>query len=82
MAKIKGAIVVDTDRCKGCNLCVIACPTDVIALKETVNAKGYHPAYPVNHDACIACVNCALVCPDMCITVYKLDTKKDVVSTK
>ena len=26
MAKIKGAIVVDTERCKGCNLCVVACP--------------------------------------------------------
>ena len=25
MAKIKGAIVVDTERCKGCNLCVVAC---------------------------------------------------------
>jgi len=24
MAKIKGAIVVDTERCKGCNLCVVA----------------------------------------------------------
>ena len=28
MAKIKGAIVVDTERCKGCNLCVVACPLD------------------------------------------------------
>ena len=35
MAKIKGAIVVDTERCKGCNLCVVACPLHVIAL----NAK-------------------------------------------
>ena len=32
MAKIKGAVVVDTERCKGCNLCVVACPLDVLAL--------------------------------------------------
>ena len=32
MAKIKGAIVVDTARCKGCNLCVVACPLHVISL--------------------------------------------------
>lgn len=32
MSKIKGAIVVDTERCKGCALCVEACPQDVIAL--------------------------------------------------
>mgnify|MGYP000638820508 CR=1 FL=1 len=42
MAKIKGAIVVDTERCKGCNLCVVACPLHVIALNaKQVNKKGY-----------------------------------------
>lgn len=32
MVKIKGAIVVNSDRCKGCQLCVVACPKNVIAL--------------------------------------------------
>ena len=41
MAKIKGAIVVDTERCKGCSLCVVACPLNVISLKKEVNAKGF-----------------------------------------
>ena len=40
--KILGAIVVDTERCKGCALCVEACPHDVIALAEKkVNVHGY-----------------------------------------
>ena len=47
MAKIKGAIVVDTERCKGCNLCVVACPLDVIALNKEVNMKGYSYAWQV-----------------------------------
>lgn len=34
MAKIKGAIVVDTERCKGCNLCAVACPLNVISLAK------------------------------------------------
>ena len=43
MAKIKGAIVVDTERCKGCNLCVVACPLHVIALNaKQVNKKRIH----------------------------------------
>ena len=29
MAKIKGAVVVNNERCKGCELCVVACPADV-----------------------------------------------------
>ena len=50
MAKIKGAIVVDTERCKGCNLCVVACPLDVIALNKEVNMKGYNYAWQVKED--------------------------------
>ena len=42
MGKIKGAIVVNTERCKGCSHWVVACPKDVIALaQKTVNIHGY-----------------------------------------
>ena len=50
MAKIKGAIVVDTERCKGCNLCVVACPLNVIALTKEVNVKGYNYAHQILED--------------------------------
>lgn len=71
MAKFKGAIVVDTEHCKGCSLCVVACPTHVIELNPDVNGKGYHYAYMKNPDACIGCASCGLVCPDSVISVYK-----------
>jgi 2-oxoglutarate ferredoxin oxidoreductase subunit delta len=71
MAKVKGYIVVDTERCKGCEVCVPACPTNVIQLAKEVNGKGYHYSYMANPDACIGCANCAIVCPDGVITVYK-----------
>ncbi|OFX27568.1 MAG: ferredoxin [Bacteroidetes bacterium GWA2_31_9b] len=72
MAKVKGSIVVNIERCKGCGVCIPACPTTVIALADEVNGKGYHYAYMANPDACIGCANCALVCPDAVITVYKM----------
>ncbi|MCD8292433.1 MAG: 4Fe-4S binding protein [Prevotellaceae bacterium] len=72
MAKFKGAIVVNTERCKGCNLCAVACPLSVIALSKEVNAKGYRYALQVLDDTCNGCSSCAIVCPDGCISVYKL----------
>ena len=71
MAKMKGAIVVDTERCKGCQLCIIACPQKVIALANKVNLHGYPYVEAVNEEACVGCASCGIVCPDGCITVYR-----------
>ncbi len=72
MSKIKGAIVVDNERCKGCSLCIVACPKGVIALAERkVNAHGYPYVAAVHPDDCIGCASCGIVCPDGCITVYR-----------
>ena len=76
MAKIRGAVVVDTQRCKGCNLCVVACPCNVLDLqKKEVNNRGYHFAYMADAEKCIGCQSCALVCPDACIEGYRVVNK-------
>ncbi len=72
MAKPVGAIVIDIERCKGCELCVTACPTNVIAMERKVNSKGYHFAYMEHPEACTGCENCAIICPDGVITVYRV----------
>ena len=65
-------IEVDETYCKGCGLCVDACPVHIVALdKERINAKGYHPAYLTDEGSCTGCTSCALMCPDMAITVYR-----------
>ncbi len=71
MGKTRGAIVVDVERCKGCNLCVAACPLNLIELAETVNRKGYNYARQHTVEKCNGCTSCAIVCPDGCITVYR-----------
>ncbi len=57
--------------CKGCSLCVNACPKKIVKLKAELNAKGYYPATVEETDKCIGCAFCATVCPDCVITVEK-----------
>lgn len=65
-------IVVDDKYCKGCSLCVVACPEKIIELSaDKITQKGYHPAELVNPSVCTACTICAQVCPDVAITVVK-----------
>ncbi len=76
MAKVRGAIVVDIEKCKGCGVCLGACPNQVINLAHEVNGKGYHYAYMEKPESCTGCTSCAIVCPDTVITVYRVKPRK------
>lgn len=79
MAKVIGAVDIERERCKGCGLCVVACPCDVLALQtREVNDRGYLYAYTKNGDSCIGCGGCATVCPDACIEVYRVVDRGDL----
>jgi 2-oxoglutarate ferredoxin oxidoreductase subunit delta len=68
---VKGWIEVDELYCKGCELCVSACPQDVIRLDmQQLTPKGYHPAY-LMAEGCTGCGICAVVCPEAALTVYR-----------
>lgn len=71
----KGTVTLAIETCKGCELCVDACPQESLELATGFNAQGYHYAVLVK-DNCTGCTNCALVCPDAVITVYRENTRK------
>ena len=68
--KIIGKIIIERELCKGCYLCVRACPKGVIAKSGVPNADGVFPV-EAGGTGCIACGMCYEVCPDCCITVYE-----------
>jgi len=65
-----GKIIIDAERCKGCGLCVEACPRDNIVISNHSNKSGYFPAQARNSD-CTGCAICAVICPDAAIEVYR-----------
>ena len=63
----------DTEKCKGCGLCINACPKKLIRFKSELNSKGFHSVELSDSEACIGCAFCAIMCPDVIITVEKED---------
>jgi 2-oxoglutarate ferredoxin oxidoreductase subunit delta len=71
-SKYMSKIVIDELRCKGCGLCTITCPKNLIALSEKINNQGYTPAiFDSTQAACTGCLLCAEICPDVAIMVFK-----------
>jgi 2-oxoglutarate ferredoxin oxidoreductase subunit delta len=70
-----GKIVIDTERCKGCGLCISVCPNNSIVISKDSNRSGYFPAQAKNID-CTGCAKCAIVCPEGVIEVYLDDAEK------
>lgn len=75
---VRGSVQFNIETCKGCELCIDACPQESIQLSPGINAQGYHYAVLIR-DNCTGCTNCALVCPDAVITVYRETKKKNKV---
>lgn len=61
----------EENRCKGCELCVAACPRAVLDMGSTVNALGYRPAAMIDPSRCTGCKACVLVCPEVAITLWQ-----------
>jgi len=80
--KVKGKIQIDIQKCKGCELCTVACKEDAIKLSKEINNLGYRYAVFVNPDNCTGCENCALICPDGVIKVYRTTGKKKELIAK
>lgn len=57
--------ILDTEECIGCEVCVDACPQDVLAVKDVVEV--------VNEANCIGCGDCMEECPMGCITEIQED---------
>jgi len=74
MQRLKGIeLTIERDWCKGCGLCIEACPNHLLSLSEDLNASGFHYAVLANPEECTGCASCALMCPDLAIQIRALE---------
>ena len=80
----KGRIEIDEDLCKGCTLCTLVCPKDLIEMStDQLTPRGYHPAKLIDPDyECTGCIICGVICPDAAITVYRWVPEEKAVSMR
>lgn len=64
-------VVVLSEYCKSCGLCIGVCPRKVLAIGDKSNSKGYYVVVPADPDKCIGCGLCGTVCPDLALEIYK-----------
>ena len=72
----KGFIRINRTFCKGCGLCIAACPKGSIKISKGLSMRGYHPAEYVESEKgqdrrCTGCALCAIICPDVAIEVFR-----------
>jgi 2-oxoglutarate ferredoxin oxidoreductase subunit delta len=70
---LKGKIRIKKELCKGCGLCIEACPKGSIFISKKINEKSYFPAEfdKENEEECTGCGLCAVMCPEAVIEVYR-----------
>lgn len=62
-------VIIDKNHCKGCELCIRACPQQILRMSKTIGDKGYFYAEMADGSRCIGCRICAITCPDVAIEI-------------
>ena len=73
---MSGKIKINSERCKGCGLCITVCPRQALAISRDSNTLGHFPAEVISAE-CTGCSLCALICPDVAIEVYRQTGEND-----
>jgi 2-oxoglutarate ferredoxin oxidoreductase subunit delta len=72
----KPRIKIDIEKCKGCMLCMEACPQKMLKVSDKVNKKGLRYIVIDDPGKCTGCGLCYMMCPDCSIEIVEEGKRK------
>jgi 2-oxoglutarate ferredoxin oxidoreductase subunit delta len=69
-------VTISAKHCKGCKLCISACPRKALKLTGRYTHAGIEIIEWDASSGCTACLLCTAMCPDAAITIEEVDETK------
>jgi len=73
--KDKGTLILDKEKCTGCGLCTIDCPTKALVIHQISEKETFQLIFL--KEACNACAICEKSCPENCLQLVGQGSEQD-----
>ena len=74
----KYEVIIDTEQCDGCKICVEFCPKELLKESEEANSRMLHYVEISNPEDCLGCKQCERLCPTTSIFINEIDLQEGV----
>lgn len=69
----KYEVIIDSEQCDGCKICVEFCPKELLKESEDTNSRMLHYVEIINPEDCLGCKQCERLCPTTSIFINEID---------
>jgi 2-oxoglutarate ferredoxin oxidoreductase subunit delta len=69
-------VIIDTELCDGCKICVEFCPKELLKESEDTNSRMIHYVEKIDLEECLGCRQCERLCPTTSIFIKETDREE------
>ena len=75
----KYEVILDSEQCDGCKLCIEFCPKELLTTDENkFNSRMLHYVVAIDNEVCVGCRMCERLCPTASIFIKETDIEEVV----
>ena len=72
----KYEVIIESEQCDGCQICVEFCPIDILKASEDANSRMLHYVEVTDTEDCLGCKQCERLCPTSSIFIHETDIRE------